>query len=47
MKFDYIFDLDISSPIRKISDIQKALKKIIREKNEILVSAIPSKKPLF
>lgn len=48
MKFDYIFDLDISSPIRKISDIQKALKKIIREKNEILVSAIPSKKnPYF
>ena len=48
IKFDYVVDLDITSPIRKTSDIQKALKKIIREKNEILVSAIPSKKnPYF
>ena len=48
MKFDYIVDLDITSPIRKTLDIQRALKKIIREKNEILVSAIPSKKnPYF
>ena len=44
MKFDYIVDLDITSPIRKTLDIQRALKKIVREKNEILVSAIPSKK---
>ena len=48
MKFDYIVDLDITSPIRKITDIKKALKKIIREKNDILVTAIPSKKnPYF
>ena len=48
MKFDYIVDLDITSPIRKKLDIQRALKKIVREKNEILVSAIPSKKnPYF
>ncbi len=48
MKFDYIVDLDITSPIRKTLDIQRALKKIVREKNEILVSAIPSKKnPYF
>ena len=47
MKFDYIFDLDISSPIRKISDIQKALKKIIREKMKYWFRQFHLKKTLI
>ena len=31
-KFDYIVDLDVSSPLRNISDIKKSMDKIIKEK---------------
>ena len=48
IKFDYIIDLDVTSPVRKITDVKSCLKRIIKEKNEILVTAIPSKKnPYF
>ena len=48
IKFDYIMDLDVSSPLRNLSDIKKSMKKIIREKKEILFSVCESKKnPYF
>ena len=48
MKFDYIMDLDVSSPLRNISDIKKSMKKIKKEKKEILFSVCESKKnPYF
>jgi CMP-N,N'-diacetyllegionaminic acid synthase len=48
IKFDYIVDLDVTSPIRDILDLKKSLKKILSEKNEILVSAVESRKnPYF
>ena len=48
MKFDYIMDLDVSSPLRNISDIKKSMQKIKREKKEILFSVCESRKnPYF
>lgn len=47
-KYDYIIDLDVTSPLRTQRDLKSALKKIIKEKSDILLSAIPSKKnPYF
>ena len=34
IKFDYIMDLDVSSPLRNISDIRKSMKKILKEKKK-------------
>jgi len=36
--FDYIIDLDVTSPLRLVSDIKIAFKKIIKEKSDILFS---------
>lgn len=47
-KFDIIIDLDITSPLRLVDDIKKALKKFLNSKNLNLVSATKSKKnPYF
>ena len=47
-KIDIIVDLDITSPLRYVSDIQKALKHFINTKADNLISACPSKKsPYF
>ena len=47
-KFDYIIDLDVSSPLRNILDIKKSMHKIIREKKNILFSVNTAKKnPYF
>ena len=47
-KFDIIVDLDITSPLRSVSDIQKALKYFIEKKSNNLITACPSKKnPYF
>ena len=43
-KFDIIVDLDITSPLRYISDIKNALKHFIKTKGNNLISACPSKK---
>ena len=46
--FDYIVDLDVTSPLRKISDIKKALKLIKRKNGENLISGTISRRnPYF
>ncbi len=46
--FDIIIDLDITSPLRKVDDIQKALKYFLDTKSNNLISACRSKKnPYF
>ena len=47
--YDYIFDLDVTSPLRKITDIQKAFKKIKYSTNALnLVSVCKAdKNPYF
>ena len=48
MNFDYIVDLDVTSPFRTLKDLKLSLKKIIDEKSEVLISAIIAKKnPYF
>jgi CMP-N,N'-diacetyllegionaminic acid synthase len=47
-KYDLICDLDATAPLRKISDIKKALRLIIRNKSDNLFSACISKRnPYF
>ena len=47
-KFDIIVDLDITSPLRNINDIQNALKHFIDTKADNLITVCPSKKnPYF
>ena len=47
-KFDYIVDLDVTSPLRSVDDIKNSLKKIIKEKKEILFSVNEARKnPYF
>lgn len=47
-KFDYIVDLDVTSPLRKIQDIKNSINKIIKENNDVLFSVTRAKKnPYF
>lgn len=47
-KFDIIIDLDVTSPLREIDDIKKALKKFLSLKSKTLFSVCESKKnPYF
>lgn len=47
-KYDLIFDLDVTSPLRKIYDLKKALNKMIRNKSDNLFSVCLSKRnPYF
>jgi CMP-N,N'-diacetyllegionaminic acid synthase len=47
-KYDFIIDLDVTSPLRTQKDLKLAIKKIIKEKSDILLSVIPSRKnPYF
>ncbi len=47
-KFEIIFDLDVTSPLRSINDIKKAYKKFINTKASLLFSVNQSKKnPYF
>ena len=46
--FDIIVDLDVTSPLRKIEDIEKAIKQFKNSKANILISGSKSKKnPYF
>ena len=46
--FDYIVDLDVTSPLRKISDIKKSLKLIKRKHGDNLISgSISRRSPYF
>ena len=47
-KFDYICDLDVTSPLRKINDIKNAYKKLKRSKQDMLISGNKARKnPYF
>lgn len=47
-KFDIIFDLDVTSPLRKVSDIKNAYKLFLSENYKILISGCLAKKsPYF
>lgn len=47
-KFDYHFDLDATSPLRFVSDIHNAFELFLQNKNDILQTAMPSRKsPYF
>lgn len=47
-KFDIIVDLDVTSPLRKISDIKKSIKKFISTKSNNLITVCDAKKnPYF
>ena len=47
-KFDIIFDLDVSSPLRKDVDIKKALNKFLKEdSNNLITGCIARKNPYF
>ena len=43
-KFNFIVDLDVTSPLRSITDIIKAFKFFIRKKSDILITGSRSKK---
>ncbi len=48
IKYKYIFDLDVTSPLRKLRDIHESFKKFKREKSLNLISVTKSKKnPYF
>ena len=48
IKFDYIFDLDITSPLRNISDIKKCFEIIKKEKSNNLITICKARKnPYF
>ena len=47
-KFDIIVDLDVTSPLRRISDIRKALKKFLNSNSTNLISVTKARKnPYF
>lgn len=47
-KFDYVVDLDVTSPLRRIQDIKKSIKKIIFEDSNVLFSVTRARKnPYF
>ena len=46
-KFDYIVDLDATSPLRLVSDIKKSIEKILKEKKNLLFSVSEAKKSIL
>lgn len=47
-KFDYLFDLDATSPLRIVSDLHHSFKQFLKNDNDILQTAMPSRKsPYF
>lgn len=48
LKYDLVIDLDVTSPLRKISDLKKALRLLISKKASNLISVTEAKKnPYF
>lgn len=48
VKFDYIFDLDVTSPLRNVGDIKNCFKIIKKKKSENLITICAAKKnPYF
>ena len=47
-KFDYLIDLDATSPLRDVSDIISAFNQFINDNNDNLITAMPSRRsPYF
>lgn len=47
-RYDVIFDLDATSPLRLVSDITGAYQQFVRDDNDILITAAPARKsPYF
>lgn len=47
-KYDYVIDLDITSPLRKVSDIENILNKEIETQSDVVFSVVPSRRnPYF
>ena len=48
MKFKFVVDLDVTSPLRKVEDITNAYKLFVKSKGSVLISGAKSKKnPYF
>jgi CMP-N,N'-diacetyllegionaminic acid synthase len=48
IKFDYIFDLDVTSPLRKVADIKKSFRFFLKSKQDMLISGNKARKnPYF
>jgi len=47
-KYDYVIDLDITSPLRKVSDIENIFNKEIETQSDVVFSVVPSRRnPYF
>jgi CMP-N,N'-diacetyllegionaminic acid synthase len=47
-KFDYLIDLDATSPLREVEDIINAFKQFLKKDNDNLITAMPSRRsPYF
>ena len=47
-KFDYEIDLDATSPLRDVSDITNSFEQFLRDDNDDLITAMPSRRsPYF
>ena len=47
-KYNYIIDLDLTSPLRKVSDIENILNKEIETQSDVVFSVVPSRRnPYF
>ena len=46
-KFDYVCDLDVTSPLRKINDIKSAFRKFKLSKQDMLISGNKARKNPF
>ena len=46
-KFDYVCDLDVTSPLRKINDIKSAFRKFKLSKQDMLISGNKARKSFF
>lgn len=47
-KYDYVIDLDITSPLRKVSDIENVFNKEVETQSDVVFSVVPSRRnPYF
>jgi CMP-N,N'-diacetyllegionaminic acid synthase len=47
-KFDYLIDLDVTSPLRNVDDIKNSFAKFLQNNNDNLITAMPSRRsPYF
>ena len=47
-KFDYIVDLDVTSPLRDVEDIRNSFEQFLKNDNDNLITAMPSRRsPYF